>query len=211
MRIQGDWMNRAAGVLVALTCLSAGCLSSREDPDTDFPLEEPRIHAGIILGINVISGGSGQEVVKEVSAGGELTLALVGTVKCEGLMLQELTEKLKKAYGQYFHDAQVTVRFVYGENIKSPWGTALVMGAVARPGPVNIPPTRDLTVTRALQLAGGATALGDKTAIRITRKLPGDKTRKIKLDLEEIGKKGQPEKDIILRPDDVVYVPEIFW
>ena len=77
--------------------------------------------------------------------------------------------------------------------------------------PVNIPPTRDLTVTRALQLAGGATALGDKTAIRITRKLPGDKTRKIKLDLEEIGKKGQPEKDIILRPDDVVYVPEIFW
>jgi protein involved in polysaccharide export with SLBB domain len=204
----------AAGACLLMGLLAAGCLSTGDGTNEPQPaVEEPKIHAGLVLGVNVIVGGkSGEgEVIKEITATGEITLPLVGTIKCDGLTLDELKNKLVTAYSQYIHDPQITVRFLYGENMLSPWGTVLVMGQVGRPGPVNIPPTRDLTVTRALQLAGGTTALGDQSDVRITRKLADGKTRKIKLDLKKIGEKGLTEQDIVLRSGDVIYVPEIFW
>ena len=127
------------------------------------------------------------------------------------MRIPELQEKLVASYRQYMQDPQVTVQFVYGENMTSPWGTVLVMGSVARPGPVNIPSTRDLTVTRAMQIAGGATVIGDQTAVKITRTLANGKKVSTHVDLDEIGKQGYKDRDIVLQADDVVYVPEIFW
>ena len=37
------------------------------------------------------------------------------------------------------------------------------------------------------------------------------KKRQIILNLEEIGKNGYVDRDIVLQENDVVYVPEIFW
>ena len=93
----------------------------------------------------------------------------------------------------------------------SPWGTVRVMGKVGREGPVNIPSTCDLTVTRALQLAGGITTLGNQNKVRITRTLKGGKKCSTEVDVEEIGKRGKVENDHILQAGDVIWVPEIVW
>jgi polysaccharide export outer membrane protein len=135
-------------------------------------------------------------------------MPMIGAVTCDGLTIQELQKKMVQAYAEFVHDPQVTVSFIYSPEAVSPWGTVLVMGQVGRPGPVNIPPTQDLTVLRAIQLAGGATLLAAKSGVIVTRKQPDGSTVKIKVDLNKIGRDGLPRLNIRLEPDDVVYVPE---
>jgi protein involved in polysaccharide export with SLBB domain len=89
----------------------------------------------------------------------------------------------------------------------SPWGTVTVLGEVNKPGPVDVPSTMDLRVTRALQLAGGTTAIADKASIRVTRCDKDGKQVKTTVDLIEIGKEGRPDKDMLLKAGDVVWVP----
>jgi protein involved in polysaccharide export with SLBB domain len=103
----------------------------------------------------------------------------------------------------------VTATFIYqaGQNMVSPWGTVTVLGEVARPGPVDVPPTMDLRVTRALQLAGGANPIGDKRRVQVTRCDKDGKITKMLVNLIEIGEKGRPDKDLVLKAGDVVWVP----
>jgi polysaccharide export outer membrane protein len=134
-------------------------------------------------------------------------------VKCEGLTVVALQEKIREAYKNYFIDPQVTVSFLFVENsgMKSPWGSVLVMGEVARPGPVNMPSTRDLNVTRVLMLAGGVTALADKRSVRVTRREKDGALKRFSVNIEQIGKEGPADLDVILKPGDVVWVPESWY
>jgi len=85
----------------------------------------------------------------------------------------------------------------------------LVMGKIGREGPINIPPTCDLTITRALQLAGGIAAFGDQTRVKITRQMKDGSKREIEVDVAEIGEKGKRENDYVLQAGDVLWVPEM--
>lgn len=182
-----------------------------EEKWPDAVHEEPKIRSGITLQITVITAGKSEVFPVTVSVAGEVALPLINTVKCEGMTLQELQDKLKAIYAQYFQDPQITVQFLYGDTMLSPWGTVLVMGKVAREGPINIPPTCDLTVTRALQLAGGITVLGNQNKVRITRTVKDGKQRSTEVDMEKIGKQGKVEYDYVLQAGDVIWVPEIVW
>ncbi len=212
-------MNRLAGILalVALTFLRTGCDVLQQmfgEAPAPFPkavVEEPKFTPGITLKIVVITGGKPDEHTVTVSQAGEVTLPLIKAVKCEGMTLMELQEKLKAVHAQYIQNPQITVQFLYGEGMLSPWGTVRVMGKVGREGPVNIPPTNDLTVTRALQLAGGITPLGNQNKVKITRTLKGGKQCTTEVDVEEIGKRGRIENDYVLQAGDVIWVPEIVW
>jgi polysaccharide export outer membrane protein len=173
---------------------------------------DPVIRAGHSVLIAV--SGAGQSEVKEqiynVSAKGEILMPLIGAVPCDGLSLQEMQKKLEALYGQYIHDPQISVSFVYspeGGGL-SPWGTVLVMGEVIRKGPVNIPPTRDLTVLKAIQMAGGTTPVAALSKVYVTRKVSETKRRRIEINLTAIGREGDTSMDIVLQPDDVVFVPE---
>lgn len=219
MRVQGEKCNWMAGflALAVLPFLLTGCAVFQAligDKPTPFPAavnEEPKIHAGITLKIIVITAGKSEEHVVTVSQSGEVTLPLIKAVKCDGMTLLELQENLKKVHAQYIQTPQVTVQFLYGDNMLSPWGTVRVMGKVGREGPVNIPPTCDLTVTRALQLAGGITTLGNQRTVKITRTMKDGKQRSTEVDVEEIGKRGKLENDYVLQAGDVIWVPEIVW
>jgi len=202
--------------MATLAFLSAGCGLFgvfQHEPEA-FPAvraEEPRIRPGLAVRIIISAAGKtdAQDIV--ISPVGEVTLPLVGTIKCAGLTVQELQEKIKTACNTYYLNPQVTVQFLFGPDMQSPWGTVQVQGQVNHAGPVNIPQTRDLTVTRALQLAGGVTVLGNQAKVQITRKLPDGKgTRTKSVNLEQIGK-GKTEDDILLQADDGIFVPEIRW
>jgi polysaccharide export outer membrane protein len=177
---------------------------------------EPKIKSGLTLRVSVTVSGAPevQETLKEVNASGEILMPHIGAVKCDGLTVVELQDKIKEAYKQYFLDPQVTVGFppyVEGSGLKSPWGEVLMMGEVARPGPVNMPTTRDLTVTRALMVAGGATPLADKRKVKVTRREKDGSLKKFIVDIDKIGKEGRSDLDIVLKSGDVVYVPESWY
>lgn len=176
---------------------------------------DPKIRPGLHLRIGVTASGSVtvEEMQKEVDLNGEIVMPMIGTVSCGGMTLAALQEKIKKAYSTYVIDPQVSVSFIYNESMgmKSPWGSVLVLGSVLRPGPVNMPPTRDLTVTRALMGAGNPTPLADKTRIRVSRREKDGKITTYFIDVVEIGQKGRTELDIQLKSGDVVWVPETWY
>ena len=190
-----------------------------ETPDGPPPVYsdngDPMIVPGLFLRIGVTASGAMtvEESQKEVDLNGEIVMPMIGTVKCGGLTVPALQEKIKASYTKYFIDPQVSVGFVYNEamGMKSPWGSVLVMGTVQRPGPVNMPPTRDLTVTRALMAAGNPTPLADKTRIRVSRREKDGKVTRYFIDVVEIGKGGRTELDIQLKSGDVIWVPDTWY
>ena len=172
---------------------------------------EPKVRPGIALAISVTATGSSGTAAKQyfVDAEGYITMELVGRIKCDGLTLVGLQEKIAAAYKEYLLEPHVTATFIYqaGQNMVSPWGTVTVLGEVSRPGPVDVPATMDLRLTRAMQLAGGATAIADKRRVQVTLCDKDGKQTKTRVDLIEIGEEGRPDKDMLLKAGDVVWVP----
>jgi len=179
----------------------------------EFKDGQPLIRSGLTLRVGVTASGDAavQDVVKEVDLNGQILMPLIGAVKCQGLTVIELQEALTEAYKKYFIDPQVTVNFMYQPGMKSPWGTVLLTGEVAKFGPVDMPSTRDLTVTRALMMAGGATPLANKKKVLVWRREKSGELVKFEVDVEAIGKEGRQDLDITLKPGDVVFVPESWY
>ncbi len=171
----------------------------------------PKVRPGVALDISVSAVGAEGTSRKQhfVDADGYISMELIGQVKCDGMTLVGLQKKLENNYKEYYLKPTVTVNFIYqpGQNMVSPYGTVTVLGEVARPGPVDMPQTMDLRLTRALQQAGGVTAIADKRRVQVTRCDKDGKQTKTKVDLVEIGEEGRLDKDMLLKPGDVVWVP----
>lgn len=175
----------------------------------------PRIRPGIALIVQVGTATAPPSTMNVlVDQNGDITLPLLlqEPIACDGLTLDALKQKLIKAYSKYYRQPMITVTFApYDGKGVSPWGTVTVLGEVGNPGPVNMPATMDLTVTKVLQAAGGCKPFADKTAIRVTRcDKDGNQTRTY-VNINEIGKDGRVDKDMSLRAGDVVWVPETWY
>ncbi len=176
----------------------------------------PRIGPGMALVVQVGSStAESKEMQVLVDQNGSVTLPylLQSAVPCDGLTLEALRQRLIKAYSEYIRQPQISVTF--GQyDIRtgvSPWGTVTVMGEVLNPGPVNMPATMDLTVTKVLQVAGGLKPFADKTNVVVSRRDKDGRLTRTKVNLREIGEGGRPDKDITLRAGDVVNVPETWY
>ncbi|MBO7721957.1 MAG: polysaccharide biosynthesis/export family protein [Kiritimatiellae bacterium] len=175
----------------------------------------PRIRPGIALSIQVGPVAAEPTVMNVlVDQNGDITLPLLlqEPVACDGLTLEALKQKLYRSYSKYYRQPMITVTFApYDGRGVSPWGTVTVLGEVSRPGPVNMPATMDLTVTKVLQEAGGLKPFADKTRILVSRcDKDGNQTR-TRVNINEIGKDGRIDKDMPLRAGDVVWVPETWY
>ena len=211
-------------LLAGVSLLAGGCetvadaFRTREAVDSSVVAtwwDGPRIRPGILLTIQVgtvSAPPTTMEVLVDQSGDITLPLLLQEPVACDGLTLESLKKKLVKAYSVYIHQPMITVTFApYDGRGVSPWGTVTVLGEVANPGPVNMPATMDLTVTKVLQAAGGCRQFADKSNIRVTRcDKDGNQTRTY-VNINEIGKDGRIDKDMALRAGDVVWVPETWY
>jgi len=195
-----------------------GIFSPRDDIDTSVVAtwwDGPRVRPGVSLVVQVGTAATAPVTMTcMVDQNGDIVLQhlLQEPVACDGLTLDALKKKLVKAYEVYYKNPKITVTFPpYDGRGVSPWGTVTVLGEVGSPGPVNMPPTMDMTVTKVLQAAGGLKPYADRTKIKITRcDKDGNQTR-YKVDLDEIGKEGRPDKDMVLRAGDVVWVPQTWY
>ncbi len=212
-------------LLLLLAAAVAGCetlgkLVAHEPAGPDVVptwQEAGRIRPGVALIIQVGTPTSPPTVVNTlVDQNGDITMPLLlqEPVACDGLTLETLKQKLVKAYSAYYRQPQVSVTFAPFDSRSvgvSPWGTVTVLGEVASPGPVNIPSTMELTVTKALQMAGGVKPYADKTAIQVSRCDKDGRITRTIVDLKEIGKNGRVDKDMSLRAGDVLWVPETWY
>ena len=81
-----------------------------------------------------------------------------------------------------------------------------VFGEVQKPG--TFPYEQNMSIIQAITLAGGFTKLASKNNINVTRLIDGQE-RKIRIPVEDIGI-GR-EKNFLLQPGDIVFIPESFF
>ena len=220
------WGNFAKITLIAMMVMSVcGCETISKAFDEPENVDSavvatwwdgPRVRPGIALVIQVGTAATPPQVFNVlVDQKGEITIPLLleKPIACDGLTLEALRQKIMKAYSSYYRQPQVTVTFApfEGRSGVSPWGTVTVLGEVANPGPVNMPSTMDMTVTKVLQAAGGLKPFANRTNIRVTRCDKDGRQTRTYVSLDEIGQDGRIDKDMLLRAGDVVWVPETWY
>ena len=138
-----------------------------------------------------------------VNDNGELEVPYVGLVPAEGRTCKELAYSIKglleKEY--YYH---ATVILAVDRVSEKSRGRIYVYGSVRGQGPQEIPPDESYTVSKAIIRAGGFGDFANKRKIKVTRKDGKDFT----VDLKRVIEEGHTEDDVVLQPDDQIYVPQ---
>lgn len=140
-----------------------------------------------------------------ISQNGTISLPLIGTIKIGGLSISEAEALIVDRLKEFVITPQVTL-FIKEYNAKK----VFILGEVIRPGSYDLPPESPLTVVEAISLAGGTTAIAAPDRTKIIRTVEG-KNQVFLVEVSAITKRGEKDKDLPLRPRDVVYVPQSFF
>ena len=142
--------------------------------------------------------------VQRVSASGQISVPMLGTVKVGGFSLREAEAMLVKAYvdGGYFIKPQVIISVqTYAPRSVS------VLGQVNHPEQIEFPVERErVGIVQAITLAGGFTRVAKTDGVRVLRTVEGKEEQyTINVTFYLDSKTGT---EFQLLPDDIVYVPE---
>lgn len=191
--------------------------AAREKPSTSKrpetrPPDRPVVQPGHVVYVIVVVDGRThiEELGKRVSSTGHITLPLVGLVKVKGLTTGQMSVRLKEKFSVYIKSPTVDSGFAVDSSpgAISPWGYVTVLGEVRAPGRISIPPTQDLNLSMAIQLAGGLDRSAKDTAIRVTRRDASDELKSRTINLRAAASKGKVKNDISLKAGDIIFVPQ---
>jgi protein involved in polysaccharide export with SLBB domain len=140
-----------------------------------------------------------------VNNDGTVSLPLVGPVKIGGLTLIEAQTTIEKKLATYVVNPQVSL-FIedYGNKM------VFVMGEVQKPGSYAIPTESRMTLLEAISSAGGFTPIAAQERTRVLRNVNGV-SMTYNVNVHEITQDGQKDKDMVLEPNDMIFVPQSFF
>lgn len=155
-----------------------------------------RLASGDVVDISVWKEPDASVTGVLIRADGNISLPFLREVKVAGLTPAELEEKLTKDLSKVVKDPEVTVlvRQVNSEKV-------YVIGAVRKPGPINLP--ANLTILQVLTEAGGPTDFAKKKKIYILRN-----GQKIMFNYDEVIKGEKMETNVLVLPGDTIVVPQ---
>lgn len=159
---------------------------------------------------------------------GKIQLQMVGSVKAEGLSPEELRRDLVRRYTRWLRtpDVAVIVRSVNSQSVRTAQGGGraglrglkpvlivrsfqplqiFVGGEVARPGTMAFRP--GISLFQALIEAGGQLPTGDPSRLTILRRASDDSVEVVQTNFDADLLRS-PNRDILLRPFDVVMLPK---
>src|ERR1041385_5185322 len=138
-----------------------------------------------------------------VNDSGELEVPYVGLVPAEGRSCKELAYNIKSSLEkEYYYHA--TVILAVDRVSEKSRGRIYIYGSVKSQGPQEVPPNESYTVSKAVIRAGGFGDFANKRKVKVTRKDGKD----FKVDLKRVIEEGHTDEDLVLQPDDQVYVPQ---
>lgn len=143
----------------------------------------------------------------KVLADGSVRLPLVGQVRMRGLTLEQAQMAVTEAYGEYIRQPFVDLNLVNTRSVQ-----VAIAGEVNRPGAYALEATEDgkpLTVTKAIQLAGGITQLANIHQVQVVRGqgIAGVAPQAANVDLWALIQSGDLSQDVVLRDGDTVVIP----
>jgi polysaccharide export outer membrane protein len=141
-----------------------------------------------------------------IAPDGNVFIPLLGDVYVDGLTILQLREKMHKLLGRYLKDLpieSINVQVV-GYNSKM----VFVYTGYGATSISKVRFTGNLNVIDVLSQTGFLSTSNRKkiTIIRPARD-PAKKTQRLVVNLNDILKKGQEEDNIILKADDIIYIP----
>jgi protein involved in polysaccharide export with SLBB domain len=143
-----------------------------------------------------------------VTDSGELEVPYLGRFAAAGKTCRELALALKSELEkEYYYRATVVIAV---DLMARSRGKVYLVGPVRMPGPQEIPSDEVLTVSKAVLRAGGFTDFADKKNVKITRKstTADREDQTFTVNVGEILERGRTEKDLPLRPGDLIYIQE---
>ena len=193
---------RSFNPLAALTCvlLLAGCAAAGSGPNgmtggnphVAAPSLSAQLRPGDTMMVSLLGIPEPINSNVQIDEQGLIRLQYIGAVTAAGLTTSELSDRIRDAYisKKYYTTLDVSVnvteRYVY------------IGGEVQRPGRIIWSP--DLTLSKAVQSAGGFTLYAKESRVTLTRD-----RKAYELDVKLAQR--QPEQDPILFPGDSIQVP----
>jgi polysaccharide biosynthesis/export protein len=136
-----------------------------------------------------------------VGPDGTVTLRLVGSVKVEGLSLDEATSAIKAKASVPLNHPELTLTL---KEFVKPHFT--IYGEVQKPGIYDM--HGSVTVLQAIALSGGEKETSKQTQVVLLRKVNGDMAEVKVIDTRALSSAKGVREDIALKPDDMIIVPK---
>src|SRR3954466_6990871 len=138
-----------------------------------------------------------------VNDSGELEVPYIGLVPASGRTCRELAYSVKSSLErEYYYHA--TVIIAVDRVSEKSRGKVYVYGNVKGQGPQEIPGDETYTVSKAIIRAGGFGDFADKKKIKLTKK----NGETVIVNLKRVIEEGHTEEDVVVQPDDQIYVPQ---
>lgn len=165
--------------------------------------DKKRLGSNDYVSFRVVEDRDDESQHLRVNDNGELEVPYIGLVTADGRTCRDLAYTIKSALEkEYYYHA--TVILAIDRVSEKSRGKVYVYGSVKGQGPQEIPPDETYTVSKAVIRAGGFGDFADKRKVKLTRKNGQDVT----VDLKRIIEQGHTEEDVVLQPDDQIYVPQ---
>jgi polysaccharide export outer membrane protein len=159
--------------------------------------KEYKVGPNDLLDIEVLNLENGKRTVR-VNAAGFITLPLVGPVAVAGLTQQQVEAHVASLYGdKYLQNPQVSV-FIKEFTTER----ITIDGAVSKPG--IYPLVGQMTLLRALALAGGFGQIANSTEVKVFRQGEQGQRQVATFDVDRI--RAGKDEDPMIRGDDLIVV-----
>jgi len=165
--------------------------------------EKKKLGSNDYVSFRVVEDRDNESQHLRVNASGELEVPYIGLVPAAGKSCKELAFAIKAALErEYYYRA--TVIIAVDHISEKSRGRIYVYGSVKGQGPQEIPADESYTVSKAIIRAGGFGDFANKRKVKLTRKGGKD----FVVDLKRVIEEGHTEEDVVLQPDDQIYVPQ---
>jgi protein involved in polysaccharide export with SLBB domain len=165
--------------------------------------DKKRLGSNDYVSLRVVEDRDNEFQRLRVNDNGELEVPYIGLVPAAGKSCKELAYSVKAALEReyYFH---ATVIIALDHVSEKSRGKVYVYGSVKGQGPQEIPADESYTVSKAIIRAGGFGDFANKRKVKVTRKGGHD----FVVDLKRVIEEGHSEEDLVVQPDDQIYVPQ---
>ncbi|MEI7729984.1 MAG: polysaccharide biosynthesis/export family protein [Verrucomicrobiota bacterium] len=144
-----------------------------------------------------------------VDSKGMVNLPQLGSVQVGGLTVEDAAKLIQELYAKgYLVNPQVDLQLVLGEAAAAAVKLShfSVLGQVAKPGTIDLPPEESVNLLQAIAMAGGYTRLGSPAKITLVRMENGQpKIYKLNADKMLNDRKNKPFE---ILPNDIITVGE---
>ena len=186
-----------------------------------------KLEAGDVVSFRIVEEGSANAVKSlRLNESGAVNIPHLGMVMAAGKTCYQLARQLSfELEKDFFKKATVIVILdtSWKERMQNHWGVrdgvqngryfgagdfVTIFGQIGRQGRMPLPSQGALTISTAILNAGGFAQFANTKKVRILRRIGESERRTIIVDVDSIIRRGYLNKDIELRKDDVIIVPE---